>query len=398
VLVCAVLAACSEPPAALSLIAGADDAPAGADSGEPFLYSDGDTVLMSWLERSGTGARRLLLSRYVGGEWSVPRAIAERDRFLVNVADFPSVVRGDDGTLWAHWLERDPEGFGYGVRVVSSVDDGASWSDPWTPHEDGTPTEHGFVTLVPRDGGVGILWLDGRAFAGVRGGGPVAETALFYRRADVADDYGDESELDSRVCDCCQLDAATTAEGTVVVYRDRSPEEIRDIRVLRYDEGSWIDGGLVHADGWETGACPINGPAVAAANRTVAVAWFTAADGQARVQVAFSQDGGRSFAPPTRVDDGAPAGRVDVVLLADGSALVSWVERTGGDGAAARLRRVGPHGRLLETLDATSAFTERVTGFPRLAPAGEGAILLAWTDGAEVTPRVRVTRIDLEAS
>jgi hypothetical protein len=130
----------------------------------------------------------------------------------------------------------------------------------------------------------------------------------------------------------------------------------------------------------------------------VAVAWFTAADGEARVQVAFSDDGGRRFDAPTIVDDGAPAGRVDVVMLDDGTAVVSWLERTGAAGAEVRLRRVGPGGHRLERLSATAPFAERATGFPRLALAGGRAIILAWTDGTDLLPRVRVTRIGLEDS
>jgi hypothetical protein len=354
---------------------------------------------MSWLGRSRAGGRELLFSTYFEGTWSEPRVIAERDRFLVNVADFPSVTSGPGGTLWAHWLERDAAGFGYGVRVTHSVDQGESWSDPWVPHDDGSATEHGFVSMVPVDGRMGLIWLDGRGYAeGVDGTPPTLETALFFRTTDAAGGASEEQSLDARVCDCCQTDVAETAEGPVLVYRDRSREEIRDIRVMRRVDGVWSDAGLVHEDGWETGACPINGPAIAARGRRVAVVWFTAADPAPRVQVAFSDNSGRDFDPPTRVDDGAPAGRVDLVLLSDGSALVSWVERTGNGGAEVRLRRVSADGDLLEGLSATASFSERAGGFPRLAQAGDGAIILAWTDGEGLRPRVRVTRIELEES
>lgn len=374
------------------------ESPAGVDSGEPYLSVSGDTVLMSWLGRSQEGARQLLFATYVDGSWERPRVIAERQRMLVNVADFPSVTRGPDGTLWSHWLERDAEGFGYGVRVTRSRDGGATWGEPWTPHGDGTPTEHGFVAPVPLEVGMGFVWLDGRAFAATDAAGPRTETALYFR---IADDggFGDaELSLDPRVCDCCQTDVAVASNGPVLVYRDRSPEEIRDIRILRYEDGAWVDGGLVHEDGWETGACPINGPAVAAIGERVAVAWFTAAQGESRVQVALSRDGGRTFGDPTRVDDGTPAGRVDVGLLGDGSAVVSWLERTGGEGTEVRVRRIGSRGERLESSSATAAYTTRATGFGRLAVVGGDTILLAWTDGAELTPRVRVTRIVVEES
>jgi hypothetical protein len=338
-------------------------------------------------------------SRYVDGNWDAGGVVAEPERMLVNVSDFPSVQAAADGTLWAHWLERDREGFGYGVRVVRSTDGGASWSDPWIPHDDRSATEHGFVSALPTDGGVAFVWLDGRGFAETADGSPPRkETALYFRMADELGPRGPDTPIDVRVCDCCQTDMAETSSGPVVVYRDRSAEEVRDIRVARYVDGAWSDGATVHDDGWETGACPVNGPAVAARDEQVAVAWFTAADGEARVNVAFSDDAARSFGAPVRVDDGYPAGRGDVLLLDDGSALVSWVERTGGDGAGVRIKRVARGGQRLETAAPSAEATERVVGFPRLARAGDGAILLAWTDGADLTPRVRVTRIEVEES
>ena len=46
-----------------------------------------------------------------------------------------------------------------------------------------------------------------------------------------------EWELDGRVCDCCQTTAAITNDGPVVVYRDRSDDEVRDMSIVRYVNG-----------------------------------------------------------------------------------------------------------------------------------------------------------------
>ena len=39
----------------------------------------------------------------------------------------------------------------------------ATWSAPFSPHHDGTKTEHGFASLFDTGGGLGLVWLDGRA-------------------------------------------------------------------------------------------------------------------------------------------------------------------------------------------------------------------------------------------
>ena len=169
-----------------------------------------------------------------------------------------------------------------------------------------------------------------------------------------------------------------TADGPVIAYRNRSPGEIRDIYVTRRMNGQWLAGMPVHDDGWKIAACPANGPAIAGDGRNVALAWFTAANDAPQVKLAFSTDAGASFTAPIRVDGGQPAGRVDVVLLGDGSALVTWIERIGGDAAAVRARRVMRDGRASEPLTIASSSAARASGFPRMAIVGRDAVF-AWT-------------------
>ena len=383
-------------PPAVTLI-GALESPAAEGSGEPFLSSAGDTVYLSWLEAVGGGTQELRFARLVGGAWSAPRVIARSDRFFVNWADFPSVSPAADGALWAHWLQRGPgDGYDYGVRVARSADAGATWSEPWTPHEDDSPTEHGFVSTVGVGSDQGFLWLDGRAFAPrADGAPPTQEMALYFRAAGDGGAAGSETLVDARVCDCCQTDMALTAAGPVAVYRDRSPDEVRDIRIVRLVDGVWTEGAIVHDDGWETAACPVNGPAVAARGERVAVAWFTAAGGVPHVQVAFSDDSGARFGDPVVVDGGNPAGRVDVFMEPGGSALVSWLERTGGESAEVRVRAVHPSGRAGESVSVSVSSGERASGFPRLVGGAGETVVVAWTDVAEIGPRVRVARLEI---
>lgn len=351
---------------------------------------------MSWIEPAdGERGHRVRFARYTDGAWTPPRTVARGDRFFVNWADFPSITE-IGGTLVAHWLQRGPQGgYDYGVRVSVSRDGGASWSEPWTPHDDGTPTEHGFVSMFPLDGGgTGLVWLDGRKFArGPDGGPPTEEMTLRHRTLGSDGRPGAETVVDGRICDCCQTDAAVTTRGPVVVYRDRSAGEIRDIRLARLEEAGWTGGTLVHADGWEIASCPVNGPAVAARGDQVVTAWFTAAGDEPRVRAAFSSDAGDRFDPPLEVDDGAPVGRVDVVLLADGSAVVSWLERT-GEGAEVRMRRVAADGARSPSAAVAASSSERASGFPRMVALEGERLLLAWTDVGDDTSWVRVARAD----
>ncbi|MDA0329985.1 MAG: sialidase family protein [Gemmatimonadetes bacterium] len=391
-------ASAGDTPRVLAVSMEAVASPAGPKSGEPFVSASGDHIYMSWLEASAEGGHDLRFARFDGTDWTPAATIAHSESFFVNWADFPSLTPSPDGTLWAHWLQRGQDGgYDYGVRVARSSDEGATWSEPWTPHDDESPTEHGFVSALATDDGMGFVWLDGRTYAaGADGSEPRREMTLRYRVAGTAGLPGPETLLDGRVCDCCQTDAAMAASGPVVVYRNRSDAEIRDIYITRMVDGVWTEGAPVHGDGWEIAGCPVNGPAVVAEGREVAVAWFTAAGDVPHVKVAFSSDGGATFGAPTVVDGGNPAGRVDLVRTQTGSVLVSWLERTGGENAEVRLREVSGDGTTSESVTLTGSSAERASGFPRMVEAPDGTLLMAWTDVIGDAPQVRVTRIERE--
>jgi hypothetical protein len=286
-----------------------------------------------------------------------------------------------DGTLAAHWLVRTGGNtYAYAVNIARSFDGGESWSQPVVPHRDDTPTEHGFVSLFAlQDKSLAAVWLDGRETLPAERGHEHAGGAMTLRYANFGRDgtVDDGIRLDAHVCDCCQTSAAMTDEGPVVAYRDRSEREVRDISVVRLVDGRWSEPRTVFDDGWEINGCPVNGPSIAASGRQVAVAWFTAAHDVPRVKLAFSDDAGRSFGEPVVVDDGLPIGRVETLLLDDGSALVCWMEST-ADGGAIRLRRIRRDGEADEAITIAPSGTARSNGFPQLARAGD-RLFIAWT-------------------
>jgi hypothetical protein len=377
----------AEPPVTTSI-----PNPAPPNSAEPNLAVGPDGIYLSWLERRGQDRHALRFARWDGAGWSEPGQVMERAGLFVNWADFPSLAILDDGTMAAHWLEKSgPSPYEYDVRMALSRDGGRSWSDDVVPHhQSGVLAEHGFVSLFPADGGVGVVWLDGRETVH---GHPMT---LRFTSVSPHGETGDEVLLDAHVCDCCQTSVATAASGLVVVYRGRSDDEVRDILVTRRVDGEWTTPRTVHDDGWVIRACPVNGPAVAAQGDLVVVAWFTAAaddhgrmlaagDGGGRVLAAVSADGGATFRSPVRVDDGRGMGRVGVVMLDDGEALVTWLEG-GDDGAEIRTRRVGTNGTGPSAGLATTT-AARASGFPIVARRGD-QILFAWTQPGD-EPAIR---------
>jgi hypothetical protein len=374
--------------------------PAGPGSGEPHLALAPDgAVVMSWLEPEGDG-HQLRHAVLRGAAWSAPRTVARGEDWFVNWADFPSVVPIAGGLWAAHWLQRRPEGgYAYDVALALSRDAGATWAPALNPHTDGTATEHGFVTVFPWRGAVGAVWLDGREMLPPTGnpanGHAHGEGGMTLRAAaiDAAGSISEETLLDGLTCDCCQTDVALAADGPVVFYRDRSPGEIRDIAVIRRTERGWSEPAAVSRDGWRIEGCPVNGPAADARGAEVVVAWFTAADDRPRVRLARSADGAATFGPPVDIDADAPLGRVDVVLLDDGDAVLCWLAADRA-GAAVALRRVGRDGgsgpvRIVGTTSAS-----RPSGFPQMVLSGE-RLVVAWTDAGEGGRRVLTARVEV---
>lgn len=394
---CVVLAACSshQDPQGWAEAPVVLPSPAAAGSRYPSLATTPDgTVLLSWTAPAADGAFALQYSSFDGHRWGPATVAATGRDWFVNWADFGSVTP-IDGSLWAaHWLAQRPgSAYAYDLRMAVSRDRGTTWSPPLSPHHDGTATEHGFASLALWQGEVMVAWLDGRASGGEEGHDS-GHGAMSLRTATV-DAAGrtpaGDLEVDSRVCDCCQTDVARTTDGLVLVYRDRDENEVRDIAVVRVNEAGWSAPAIVHHDGWKISACPVNGPAIAAHGRNVAVAWFTAPD-QPRVRLAFSTDGGRNFAPALDVADGGVAGRVDVVLLGEDRAVVSWLGDA-PDGPAIFAQPWSRSGALGAPITVARSSVERSSGFPRMAVSGDN-LLFAWTE-ADPAPSVRTASVGL---
>ncbi len=371
--------------------------PAAPGSGEPNLATGPDgRVYLSWIEPAPDSTHALRFSVRERDGWSAPRTIASGRDWFVNWADFPMLAVLPNGRMAAHWLQKSGKGtYAYDVRMSVSADGGATWSPGVVPHTDGTASEHGFVSMwhAPGDS-VGLVWLDGRKYGASDDEHDLSnEMTLRYTTVGADGRAAPDREIDGRVCDCCQTGSAMTSTGPLVVYRDRTADEVRDIYVTRLVNGAWTPGRPVHADGWVMPACPVNGPQADAEGQRVAVAWFTAADSTPAVKLAFSTDGGATFGAPVRVDDGNPEGRVDVQLLPGGDAAVTWIERTGQSEAVVRVRRVGAAGRLGPPHELAASSSARSTGFPRMVRAGDN-LVFAWT-GAGKPSSIHAARMGI---
>jgi len=332
--------------------------PTGEGSLAPHLLRTSDGLRLTWMEGGQASVLRSSAWTPTGG-WSKPARIAGGDLF-VNWADTPvAAVAGDGSTVVAYPRKSAAGTYAYDVRMARSSD-GVSWEDIGSPHQDGTPTEHGFSSMIPEEDGFRIFWLDGRNTAS---GGPMG-----LRTAAWAGEFSPSEVVDDRVCDCCGTSAVRAPTGWTVAYRNRTEDELRDIRVSR-GEGEVVVGD----DQWQMPGCPVNGPRVAQLGKQSLVAWTTGAPGGLEVRVAAGPGfEGRVLAPKS--DN--PEGRVDIVALKD-RYLVSWLGEGGVD-----LSLVSANGSEILAAKPTrvaSAPSGRKTGFPRTAVVND-EIIVVWTD------------------
>ena len=352
--------------------------------------AEGDLTL-SWMEslESETALQYAVLGDDSFGR---PGRVVVEPRMFVNWADLPSVMQVKDGHLIAHWLRYSADKtYSYDVVVSQSVNAGETWSEAVTANTDGTPTEHGFVSMYPQVDGVALLWLDGRDTANEPGNN-VLDTSMTLRSAVLTSDgrVTREQLVDDSVCDCCPTDVAVSSKGPIAVYRDRTAEEVRDIYVTRYTDGQWQPGVPIFEDNWVIAGCPVNGPSIVATNDNVAISWFTVVNGSPVVKVVTSVDGGMSFAEPIEVASGRLAGYVGLAALNDASLVVSWVSRNDTGSNSLNLRRITRDGQLEPVHEIAEISQLRVV--PQLAFRHD-SLFLAWTDELDGKRHLRLVQV-----
>lgn len=355
-------------------------APATGEAGEPYLFNDETSTYLSWIEVRDS-VNYLQYARLNGGAWSSPITVASGKDWFVNWADYP-IMAAHGTNFVAAFLQKSGAGtFAYDVKLTTSRD-GSTWTTPVSLNDDGLQAEHGFVSIVPYKDNFFVAWLDGRHTAAAAAGaeGHEGHHGEMSLRAAVIDADGnklEEWELDHRTCDCCQTGAAITSQGPIVVYRDRSRGEVRDISVTRLVDGAWTSPKTIYDDNWKIDGCPVNGPRIVAQGNEVAIAWYTKAADQSEVKVVFSHDGGNSFTQPVRIDNGNPIGRVDIVFASKGdqTVRVTWVEDNAIRGAVVD----GESESVTSRFFVGSTTNQRSSGFPQMV-AGSGQPTMAWTD------------------
>ncbi len=359
--------------------------PSGAGSLQAHWGTTADgSPLLSWLEKFKDGSLTLRYATRRDAQWSEPRTIAANRQFFRQPAESPSVISFPDGSLLAEWVEV-PSGASEAEYIyVSASKDGVRWTAPVMAHQDRSPVQHALVSMVASgDREASLVWLE--ALKG--------EDAPSVLKRTVVNSDGKvvkEEILDSDVCTCCPTSIVKTSKGLLVAYRDHTPQDIRDIGVIRFENGRWLPSKILNPDKWEINACPVNGAFAAAKDNRVAIAWYTEAQDNPRTQLVFSSDGGATFSKPIRVSTGNSFGHVSAALDDQDGALVSWLEEgKSADGVLLLVRQVTGAG-VAGAVTQVAQGSRPSIGYPRLLHGG-GETWIAW--GNSGTGKIQTARL-----
>jgi len=350
----------------------------GNNNAQPNLVSSNGSLSLSWISLSNENNATLNFSQFKKGKWIKPKTIANGSDWFVNWADFPAHAINED-LIITSYLKKSASGtYTYDVILNLQKLSGEKLKDDFKLNTDGIQAEHGFVSIVPNNKkGFFITWLDGRNTIQKKPDGDHKPMTIRFAEITNKGDIINESELDAAACDCCQTSIAATNKGPIVVYRDRSDQEVRDIYSVRNVNGVWKDPNPVHNDGWIINGCPVNGPKVAVKSKNLAVAWFTASDDNPRVNVSFSKTNGDSFNTPLKVNDHSAIGRVDVAFLNDDEVIVSYME-VDDIKAYLRIKKISVNGEVSEPITISEIDGGRNTGVPQLEIINN-EIFIVWT-------------------
>ncbi len=329
--------------------------------------------------------------------------IAKGCDWFVNWADFPSLQVAENGDWLSFHLKKSAaDSYAYDLWLTRSIDQGKTWQAPFLAHRDGQSVQHGFVSLSPLRGDRFLaVWLDGRKGSSDHsstGHGNTDhsnaghsehdhEDQMTLRSAEVsrAGVISAETEIDARVCSCCSTDLASVGNEQVLVFRDRSSDEIRDIGIARYTKGRWRSSGKTHDDQWRIAGCPVNGAAIAANANDALLVWPTMLENGA-LSIRARKLSGSPTAFLTIAEGQAVQGRVDVAAWGKDRWLVSWLGTNLNAQPALMVAIIDSKLTIVERTEVALVEASRSIGIPKLASMtinGKPNALLLWTEVVE---------------
>jgi hypothetical protein len=214
----------------------------------------------------------------------------------------------------------------------------------------------------------------------------------------VSHDLGATWETSNRrvtggVCPCCRVGLADAPEGDVVaVWRHHFGTNIRDPAYMTlFDETA--EPVRVHADEWSFPGCPHAGPGIDVDREGgVHVVWYTGAEGRMGVHYARKAREAQAFGTPVPIAAGAqmPVSFAALAATEEGGAIVAANLDGEGDRVVV-VTGIGPEGGIdfQREVEGSSGSTH-----PQVVLLADGTAVVAWTESDDGVQSVRAVRVD----
>ncbi len=136
--------------------------PSVGNSSLPRLFSNNNKLFLSWVEKKDTVAT-LNFSVFENAAWKPSEEIISGSDWFVNWADFPAIAATDNGNILTNILQKSAKGtYTYDVKLNLYDTVEKTWKKNFILHNDGTQSEHGFVSIRPYVGNSFIVvWVRG---------------------------------------------------------------------------------------------------------------------------------------------------------------------------------------------------------------------------------------------
>lgn len=338
------------------------------------LSTDDGRLFLSYIEMDQESLDVLYVAEYLDGSFKNRKKVSSGSDWFVNWADFPVMAAFKNKRSYAiSWLQKSAAGtYDYDIHISISTDDMQSWQPSFILHQDSIAAEHGFLSLSSEGDYISAAWLDGRNTKLPDG----AYGSMTLRNAliDIHGHVLESTQLDDRVCDCCQIDMAIDGSDRYIVYGDRSMLEYRDNMLKVYQHGIWQENIPLDTVHWKIAGCPVNGPAIALDQQLIATASYTQIDDAGAVWLTTRNKTELKEIHRLLLNEGNTLGRIDILSLHDQRFFITWLEEYNEE--------MYVYSAIYHTADQSikkqrlfPINSSRKSGFPRIAVHADGVML-----------------------
>ncbi len=323
-----------------------------------------------------------LQQRGTDGRWRERRVIdIGGETVATNGDNRPKIAFGQSGQVVISYTRPLAKPYTGEIRMLRSDDGGASFSAPYTVHQDRQVITHRFESILfDARGDLYTFWIDKRdaerAWAAQGGDMSAYEGAAIYYNVstDGGRSFSDDTRLADYSCECCRIAlVAEPQQGVSALWRHVFAGSVRDHAFARVGSAQPVALQRASDDRWVLKACPHHGPGLARdPGGGYHAVWFGERDGRQRVRYARLDKQGR----PQRKVIELPDAKADHADVAVAGARVTIVWRS-FDGERTHLRAWLSHdgGRRFRLRELAASPLEN--DHPRLVAQGD-RIAVVW--------------------